>query len=157
MTVYCIDTSALLDGIERFYPAFHFPRLWEKIDELVDDGRLIMSEEAWDEAQSVDKPAKEWCNEQGMERHRMVIDTSSEIATVAGEIVNDYPHWVSQGRKNGADPFVIAVAETYNAVVISGEVNGGPGKPKIPYVCQQRGIEHGQFIEIIKRERWVMG
>jgi hypothetical protein len=57
---YSFDTSALIDGVERFYPIANFPALWEKIDELISDGRLHVSEEAWSEAVSVDSVLKEW-------------------------------------------------------------------------------------------------
>lgn len=32
--VYSVDTSALIDGLERYYPEDTFPALWERIDEL---------------------------------------------------------------------------------------------------------------------------
>lgn len=48
--IYSFDTSALIDGLERFYPQANFPALWERIDELIDRGRLRISEEAWKEA-----------------------------------------------------------------------------------------------------------
>ncbi len=48
---YSADTSALIDGLERYYPETHFPALWEKVDELVAESRLIISEEVWEEVQ----------------------------------------------------------------------------------------------------------
>jgi Domain of unknown function (DUF4411) len=65
--------------------------------------------------------------------------------------------WTQQGNKNHADPFVIAVAEIRSCMVISGETNGGPGKPKIPYVCSQRQVKHGKFIDMVVVEGWVFG
>lgn len=50
---YSFDTSALIDGIERFYPIGNFPALWNRIDDLIKTGRLHVSEEAWNEAISV--------------------------------------------------------------------------------------------------------
>lgn len=154
---YSIDTSALLDGLERFYPAANFPRLWEKMDELIASGRLLMSEEAWDESRRIDAPAKDWCDELGSGRDQCKYLTDNEVAAVVGQILSDYPQWVTQGRRNGADPFVIAVAEVAGAMVISGESNGGPSKPKIPYVCDQRDVECGRFIDLIVNEGWVIG
>ena len=43
--------------------------------------------------------------------------------------LRNFPKWAKQGRKNDADPFVVAVAEVNSCVVISGETNGGPDKP----------------------------
>lgn len=66
-THYSFDTSALIDGIERFYPIANFPALWERIDQLTADGRLHVSEAAWSEAMAVDSVLKEWCKD---ETHR---------------------------------------------------------------------------------------
>lgn len=154
---YSVDTSALIDGIERFYPRRNFPQLWERVDSLIAEGRLHISEEAWAEATAVDAPVREWCEEEGMGRDRSLYLTTAEVATVVGQIGTDFPQWSSQGGRNGADPFVIAVAEVELGMVISGETNGGPAKPKIPYVCGQRQVDHGKFIDLIRTEDWVIG
>ena len=38
---YCIDTSALIAAWQERYPPENFPRLWERFDELIHDGRLV--------------------------------------------------------------------------------------------------------------------
>lgn len=154
---YSFDTSALIDGIERFYPIGNFPALWTRVDDLIKMGRLHVSEEAWNEAISVDSFLKEWCTDSSAGRERCVVPTDAAIAATAGEIAQQHPQWVRQGRKNQADPFVIAVAEVRSCMVISGEVNGGPGRPKIPYVCRQRQVQHGKFVEVVVREGWIFG
>lgn len=156
LQVYSFDTSALIDGIERFYPIENFPGVWASVDELIDQGRLLVSEEAWSEAIAADAPLREWCQERGAGRDRCVLPTDAAIGAIAGSIVQEYPNWVTQGKKNGADPFVIAVGETRGCTVISGEKNGGPSNPKIPYVCQQRNLAHGRFVDVIKTEGWVL-
>lgn len=153
---YSLDTSALIDGIERFYPRRNFPQLWERIDTLISDGRLLISEEAWAEAVTADAPVREWCEEEGMGREQCKYFTTAEVASIAGQISGAYPQWSTQGGKNGADPFVIAVAEVVSGMVISGETNGGPAKPKIPYVCAQREVAHGKLIDLIRGEDWII-
>lgn len=155
--IYSFDTSALIDGIERYYPLANFPGLWTAVDELIDEGRLLVSEEAWSEAMAADAPLREWCQEAGAGRDRCVYPTDAEVAAIAGSIGNDYPNWVKQGGKNAADPFVIAVGELHGCLVVSGEKNGGPAHPKIPYVCQRRGLDHGRFVDVIRTEGWVLG
>jgi hypothetical protein len=154
---YSLDTSALIDGIERFYPLRNFPQFWDRMDQLIDQGRLRVSEEAWAEAIGADAPLKEWCQEDGYDRSRCIYPTTAQVAAIAGAIADQFPNWMKQGTKNGADPFVIAVAEHERFMVISGEVNGGPSKPKIPYVCKQRDVEHGRLVDLIRREDWVIG
>jgi hypothetical protein len=154
---YSLDTSALIDGVERFYPRRNFPQLWERMDNLISDGRLLISEEAWAEAIAVDAPVREWCEEEGMGREQSMYLTTAAVAAVAGQIGAAFPQWSSQGGKNGADPFVIAVAEVESGMVISGETNGGPAKPKIPYVCGQRQVGHGKLVDLIRAEDWIIG
>ena len=154
---YSFDTSGLIDGIERYYPLPNFPGLWAGIDELIDQGRLLVSEEAWSEALAADAPLREWCEEPGMGRDKRVYGTDAQVAAIAGSIGTDYPNWVKQGGKNAADPFVIAVGELHDCLVVSGEKNGGPSNPKIPYVCQQRGVRHGRFVDVIRSEGWILG
>jgi len=155
--MYSVDTSALIDGIERFYPVRNFPQFWARIDGLIDEGRFHVSEEAWAEATAMDAPLREWCEDADAARERCIYLTSAKIAATVGSIVADYPSWIGQGRKNGADPFVIAVAEAVSGTVISGEINGGPSKPKIPYVCGERGTAHGRLVDLIRAEDWVVG
>lgn len=157
MAVYSLDTSALIDGIERFYPRRNFPALWQHIDELIDSGRLLISEEVWIEAQVVDAPLREWCLETGAGRERAVYLTTAEVGAVVGEITTAFPRWSEPGGKNGADPFVIAVAEVEHGMVISGEVGGGPVNTKIPYVCEQRHVRHGKIVDLIRQEDWIVG
>jgi hypothetical protein len=154
---YSLDTSALIDGIERFYPPRNFPPLWENIDKLIAEGRIRISEEAWREAVSADAALKDWCLEAGAGRELAVFETTPAMVRVVGEIGAAFPKWVQQGGKNGADPFVIAAAEVDSWIVISGETNGGPSRPKIPYVCGQRGVKHGRFVDLIRQEDWVLG
>lgn len=156
-THYSFDTSALIDGIERFYPIDNFPALWNRIDDLIKTGRLHVSEEAWNEAVSVDSAVKEWCKDSLAGRERCVVPTDAAIAITAGSIVQQFPRWTQQGSKSHADPFVVAVAEIRSCAVISGETNGGPGRPKIPYVCSQRQVQHGKFVDVVVREGWVFG
>jgi len=145
----------MIDGIERFYPIKNFPALWQKIDDLIEEDRLIVSEEAWSEFFDLDLPLKEWAKEP--HREKCVRATTDGIAALAGEIATRFPKWASQGTKNNADPFVVAVGELHGCTVISGETNGGEGKPKIPYVCQVRGVTHGRFVDIVTHEDWIFG
>lgn len=153
--VYSFDTSGLIDGLERFYPETNFPRLWERIDELIDDGRLLVAEEAWREACGHESATQVWC--QTNSRARCVYPTSLAIAQLSGAIVTQFPTWLKQGTKNYADPFVIAVAQATGGIVVSGEKHGGPGTPKMPYVCQQINVAHWTLTDVIRAEGWVFG
>lgn len=152
--IYSFDTSALIDGLERFYPQANFPTLWERMDDLIGQGRLMISEEAWKESVSVASATKEWCEDPTAGRNSAQFATDAAVASIVGAIMQDYPQWAAQGKKNAADPFVIAVAESQGGIVITGEKDGGPSKPKIPFVCKERDVAFGRFVLVVTNEGW---
>jgi hypothetical protein len=150
---YSADTSALIDGLERYYPENHFPALWEKVDELIAEGRLIISEEVWEEAQTKDAVVKAWCEPR---KDAIMVPTDGAVTHEVQQILADFPRMVmSMKGRNRADPFVIAVAGIQSAVVITGEGSDGTdNRPKIPFVCERRGIECVRFLDVIRLEGW---
>lgn len=151
---YSVDTSALFDGLERYYPQALFPALWERIAGLIAEGRLIISAEVWDEARTRDELAKEWCDAQG--KDPMVVETDLAVATEVRSILATFPRLVAQQKgRNRADAFVIAVAKLRGAVVVTGEgSNGTENRPKIPFICDQMDIPCYTFIDIARLEGW---
>ncbi|MDP9453320.1 MAG: DUF4411 family protein [Actinomycetota bacterium] len=152
--VYSVDTSALIDGLERYYPEAAFPALWQRVDGLVDAGQFVISDEVWEEVQKRDAVAKAWCEPR---RPRLLVPTDGEITRHVQQVLADHPRLVAQMKgRNRADPFVIAVARYRGCVVLTGEGSDGTAnRPKIPYVCQQLGIRVIRFTELIIEEGWV--
>lgn len=152
--IYCMDTSALIDGLERYYPVSLFPGLWDKIDELVKAGRIILSEEVWQEGRKHDAALKDWCDGHG--KDALVVATDAKIAAEVQSLLAKFPKMVADMKgRNRADPFVIAVAKHRGAVVVTGEgADGNANRPKIPYVCGEISVECYRFIDIIRDEGW---
>src|SRR5664279_2692870 len=152
--VYSVDTSALLDGLERYYPEATFPALWQRVDELIETGRFFLSEEVWEEATVHDAAAKTWCDSRG--KSILTIITDSAVAKEVASILAQFPKLVANMKgRNRADAFVIAVAKLRGAVVVTGEgADGTEGRPKIPYICQQLGIPCVRFLDIVRTEGW---
>jgi hypothetical protein len=73
-TLYCIDTSALIDWLERYYPPAAFPAIVAKVDVLIDEGRLFLSAEVWEEVQVKDEAAKTWCTPR---KDNLIVPTGS--------------------------------------------------------------------------------
>lgn len=48
--IYSLDTSALIAAFHERYPIENFPSLWRKIEELIRNGRLKMSQIVFEEA-----------------------------------------------------------------------------------------------------------
>ena len=151
--VYCVDTSALIDGLERYYPEDNFPMLWRRIDSLIEEGRFLISEEVWLELEQKDEPAKVWAEPRLTD---MMIPTDQNIVASTQHVLSEHPLLVKNMKgRNRADPFVIGAAQAYDAVLVTGE--GGDGnarRPKIPYVCDELGVRRIRFLDIIQTEGW---
>jgi hypothetical protein len=154
LPTYSVDTSALLDGLERYYPEASFPALWEKVDHLIAPGRFLISEEVWDEARVHDAAAKAWCDSRG--KGSMVVPTDAVITKEVQDILLSFPKLVANMKgRNRADAFVIAVARLKGAVVVTGEgPDGNANRPKIPFICQQLKIRCVRFLDIVRLEGW---
>lgn len=153
---YSVDTSALIDGLERYYPEASFPGLWEAIDDLIADGRFVVSEEVWEEAKKKDEVVKTWLEAR---KDEIVAPTTTEVLETTQSILVQSPRMAMSGSgRNKADPFVVAVGERLSGVVVTGEGHdGNERRPKIPYVCQLRGLRCIRFTELIVAEQWTFG
>ena len=152
--VYSVDTSALLDGLERYYPESMFPGLWERVDGLITAGRFFISEEVWAEARVHDAATKAWCDRRG--KVSLAIPTDAVVTREVTGILTQFPRLVANMKgRNRADAFVIAVARLRNAIVVTGEGSDGTeNRPKIPYICQQLDVPCIRFIDLIRSEGW---
>ena len=150
---YCVDTSALIDGLERYYPEENFPGLWEEVDQLIEEGRFFISEEVWEELQVKDEPARDWALPR---KKRLVIPTDKAITAATQRVLREHPLLVKNMKgRNRADSFVIAVAQVRGAIVVTGEGSNGTAKrPKIPYVCHQLNMLSIRFLEMVRAEGW---
>lgn len=151
--VYSVDTSALIDGLERYYPEENFPALWSNVDELIEQQRFFISEEVMIELEAKDEPARIWAEARA---DRIVIPTDAEVIAATQRVLKDHELLIKQMKgRNRADPFVIGTALKIGGVVVTGEGSDGtPLRPKIPYVCQQMGVDSIRFLDLVKAEGW---
>ena len=150
---YSIDTSALMDGWLRYYPPEHFPGLWGRVDSLIDEGRLLASEEVLVEVSEHADSLAGWLRARQSE---VIIPTDNTVTVAVRRILAAHERLVMSGSgRNRADPFVIAVARLHGATVVTGEKGGNASRPKIPSVCDDLGVLHTSLIGMIQAEGWV--
>ena len=161
MKQYVIDTSSLIE-LMRTNPIDIYVTVWEKLEKLVNEGRLVAPIYVLDEIHRMDDELKVWAN-----RHRRMFKPLSEaqIKTVSKVLV-DFPG-LSNSDKEGqvADPFVIAVAlekgkkaiEDFDGqlerIVITEEKIRGD-KHRIPLACQHYKIKCMGIHEMFREEGW---
>ena len=98
--VYSVDTSALIDGLERYYPPAVFPQLWENIDTVVKEGRFLISDEVYAEATKNAQAAKAWCEPR---KAAIFVQTDNDVAKAVTRVLTACPKLVkaSSTRNKG--------------------------------------------------------
>jgi tRNA splicing ligase len=143
-----------LHGWKRDYPPDVFGSLWDNVVDLAKNKRLIAPYEVLLELQRGGDEIYKWAKSLDF----MFLEPNDEVQQIVSEIVNKYPSFVPEESKDGiwADPYVIALAKAFNAVVVTGEKMVGPGAktPKIPNICRDLQIQCIDFLELIRRESW---
>src|SRR5688572_27367973 len=145
---YCVDTSGWLDGWQRNYPPDVFPTLWRRVEIVIESGDIFSSEEVYVELQKKDDEIHDWMKA----RKEMLVPLTESIQTLASELLSEFPRLVDTLRnRSKADPFVIATAIDKNATVVTGEpITGNLSKPRIPDVCNVRGVRCINFLQMIR-------
>jgi len=104
--IYCIDTSTLIDL--RHYPRHIFGSVWQRLEEMASQGRLISTDEVLLELARRDDDLHRWA--QG---HRALFrPPTREVILQVQEVLNDFPEWGNLVNRETpwADPLVVAEA-----------------------------------------------
>jgi len=149
---YSVDTSVIIEGWTRDFPPDVFPHMWAKIEELIDDGVLLASEEVLIELEKKHDKAYEWA----CQRKHMFVPTDERIQEAVRSILRDHKKLIDTRRnRSGADPFVIALALVKRLSVVTGEnFSGSLERPKIPDVCEALGIQWLNMVELFREQGW---
>jgi hypothetical protein len=151
--IYCCDTSSLIHAWRRAYPPKSFKSFWAKLDELINEGRLVSSIEVYAELEKKDDDVFVWAKD----RKWMFLEIDDNVQTTMLWVMGKYPRLVDTVKgKSGADPFVIAQALSPNPplIVLHQEYGGSSRSPKIPYVCDQENLRHIDLLALIEEEGW---
>lgn len=158
--IYCVDTSGWT-ALKRSYPPANFPSLWDRIDALIKNRRLISPKEVYAELEKQDDAVLKWVKQ----RRQLFRNFDQEQVALVLEIERKFPKLINSLKETPvADPFVVALAilETRNVkmlgdecAVVSAEKPGSINKPKIPDVCNSYGIKHFTNVELICNEGWI--
>ncbi|MHB1033051.1 MAG: DUF4411 family protein [Pirellulales bacterium] len=147
---YSVDTSALLEAWVRHYPPDVFPTLWEQIEGLIGDGRLLAIDEVLRELERKADEVHDWARRHGT----MFVATDEAVMQRATEVLNQFSSLAeAQSQRGKADPFVIALAMERDLTVVTAE-HSKPTRPRIPDVCRQLQVPCISLIDLFRREGW---
>ena len=154
---YCIDTSALINWWDEDYSPDVFEGLPDRMADLIDQGRLRSVRAVRDEIKDSEEEMTlaKWCKAQA----EFYTDDDEDIQLQVRQLMANFQSPKKKLGIDGADPFVIgrAVLNGQNWYVISNENphNGNSHKnPNIPYVCDEVGVEHIRFLDMLRMEGW---
>ena len=150
--IYSIDTSSIIHGWYRYYPPDVFLAVWQELDSIILDGRLIATEEVLHELEKQDDDVYKWAKQ----RSQLFIPLDIPIQRAGASIINAHPRLVDNRRnRSAADPFVIALAQIEDATVVTGEnPTNNAEKPNIPDVCRAMNIPCINLLQLIRLEGW---
>lgn len=148
-TVYCLDTSALVDPWRRYYPIEIFPSIWEHLDRHIAQGRILACAEVQHELEQRDDELLAYAKK----KDGLFIPLDMPQQQLVSIIMNTFPSWVNaESTKNTADPFVIALAKHRGLTVVTYETKAGPGanKVKIPNVCDHFSVPYVNYLGFLR-------
>lgn len=148
--VYCIDASSLISAWYERYKPNRFPKLWDQLDQLIGEGRLVSSLLVQAECAKRSPELAEWLGN----RAHMFLPPDAAIQERMRHITNTYSGLIMAGKeKFAADPFVIATAEVHGFTIIT-EERGVESLRKIPGVCRDMGLPCINLVALFDAEDW---
>lgn len=147
---WCFDTSALIEPWVRLYPPDIFTPVWSKIESLVDSEVISAPVDVLHELARQKDDLYTWSKA----RTGLFRESDRKVMEVFTDIVNDYPDFLKiNSTKSGADPFVVAMAEVHSLTVVTYETKAKKdASPKIPNVCESRGVKYVQLVDVLRAE-----
>jgi hypothetical protein len=150
---YSIDSSALIHAWRRAYRPANFPSFWQRMDELIESGRLKASIEVFNELKKKDDDVFQWCKDR---KDKFVVELDEATQDLVVALMDKYPRLVDTAKgRSGGDPFVIALAGAHSPqMTVVSEENAG--KTRIPDVCDAETIDVLKIVDLIEQEGWVL-
>jgi hypothetical protein len=136
--LYSFDTSSLLNGRRDLLPPNVFGSVWQQIEVAIVDGEVRAIDVVRDELSKRDDEVLQWVKTQ----HGLFVPLDEGVQRATTDVLDAHPKLMGHGGgRNEADPFVIALAITTGATVVTEETKSGNlAKPRIPDVCGALGV-----------------
>lgn len=151
-SLYSVDTSALINGRRDLLPPATFPSVWQRVESMVADGSIRCVDEVERELAKRDGDAVHtWARGQ----EGLFVDLDADVQAATANVLAQHPRLLGAGKgRNGADPFVIALALARGGVVVTEEHRGSLARPKIPVVCDAMGVRCLTLVQFIAEQGW---
>lgn len=158
-SIYVVDSSALID-LRVLYPRDTFPGVWDRLEALIREGRLIAPDEVLHELEKRDDELLAWVKA----NRQMFQGTDQLLIDEAAAVLVDFPELVNVKRPGSqGDPFVVALARIESGnqanlfgaeVLVVTQERKTVAKMKIPDACKSYQIPCITLKEMFQREGW---
>jgi hypothetical protein len=150
---YSFDTSAVINGRRDIFLPTTFAPVWEGIEAMISLGQVRAVDEVKRELSKKSDEALAWAK--GCKGLFVPLETDIQVAT--SQILSQHPRLLGVGGpRNGADPFVIALALARVGTVVTQETPRSISKPRIPDVCDALGIPWLTLPQFVDAQGWTM-
>ena len=152
--IYFVDTNEWIN-LNRYYPRGVFAGLWENIESLIAEGRILSPKEVLDEIERGHDELVEWCR-----AHRNMFLNTDKLIGQVQKILKEHPTLVNpNARHESADPYLIALAASYkdnilgqSPIIVTDEKVDN--KSRIPYAAKDNGVQTCKLMEMVQKEGW---
>lgn len=156
---YIIDTSSLIH-LNKYNPIDVFPTIWQKLELLISERRLLAPKEVLYEINEKDDQLAKWAKHQPS----LFKDSTPRQIEIVKDILRQYPSMVKEYKTHDADSWVIALTiemasssqqtlTPIKRIVVTEEKLRGD-KIKIPWVCEKYDIETIDILHMFRIEGW---
>lgn len=152
--LYSFDTSSLLNGRRDLLPPSTFRTLWSNIEDMILEGSVRAVDEVRNELSRREDEVHLWAKAQDM----LFVPIDEDIQRATTLILGQHPRLlgVAGGGRNGADPFVIALARARNGIVVTEETPSGRlDRPRIPDVCKALQVPCVNLVGFVAAQSWI--
>ena len=149
-TIYCIDTSSLINLMPPWkkdvYRKDVFPTIWEKLEGMIKNEELISPLEVYEEIKIGQDEIYKWCkNNKKMFRD---IDDCQRQKLQDVKTKYDKNYWENESKKpHWADPWVVAISICEGAIIVTDEKNI---PNRIPFISAKFGVRCLELLDFFK-------
>jgi Domain of unknown function (DUF4411) len=149
---YSFDSGAIINGRRDIFMPKTWAALWTRIEAMIAMGQVCAVDEVKREVVKKDDDAANWAKAQPGLFVPLVVDI--QIATK--QVLAAHPKLlgIGGGPRNGADPFVIALAIARGGTVVTQETPRNINKPRIPDVCDAMGVPWRTLPQFVDEQGW---
>jgi hypothetical protein len=152
---YSFDTSAIINGRRDIFMPPTFDAVWDGIAQMVATGQVRAVDEVRRDLAKRSDDAAKWAK--GCRALFVPLSTDIQRATI--DVLREHPRLLGIGGsapRNGADPFVIALAIARGGTVVTQEEPRTVTKPRIPDVCDALDVPWMTLPQFVNKQGWEM-